>query len=100
MNVADNMSYSLRLRRTPREKIAAAVKQAADMLGLQALQERKPRALSGGQRQRVAMGRAIVRTPKAFSSTSRYPISTPGCASRCDSRSASCTASSAQPRFT
>jgi multiple sugar transport system ATP-binding protein len=66
MNVADNMSYSLRLRRTPREKIAAAVKQAADMLGLQALQERKPRALSGGQRQRVAMGRAIVRTPKAF----------------------------------
>jgi multiple sugar transport system ATP-binding protein len=66
MNVADNMSYSLRLRRTPREKIAAAVKQAADMLGLQALQDRKPRALSGGQRQRVAMGRAIVRTPKAF----------------------------------
>ena len=66
MNVADNMSYSLRLRRTPREKIAAAVQRAADMLGLQALQERRPRALSGGQRQRFAMGRAIVRTPKAF----------------------------------
>jgi multiple sugar transport system ATP-binding protein len=66
MNVADNMSYSLRLRRTPREKIAAAVSQAATLLGLEALRDRKPRALSGGQRQRVAMGRAIVRTPKAF----------------------------------
>jgi multiple sugar transport system ATP-binding protein len=66
MTVRDNLSYSLRLRRTPRERIAEAVKQAAEMLGLQALQERKPRALSGGQRQRVAMGRAIVRTPKAF----------------------------------
>ncbi|WP_144222393.1 ABC transporter ATP-binding protein [Mesorhizobium amorphae] len=66
MSVRDNMSYSLKLKRTPSERIAAAVKGAADKLGLEALQDRKPRALSGGQRQRVAMGRAIVRNPKAF----------------------------------
>jgi multiple sugar transport system ATP-binding protein len=66
MSVADNMSYSLRLRKTPREKIAAAVSAAASKLGLDPLLERRPKALSGGQRQRVAMGRAIVRQPKAF----------------------------------
>ncbi|MEO5758997.1 MAG: sn-glycerol-3-phosphate ABC transporter ATP-binding protein UgpC [Mesorhizobium sp.] len=66
MNVRDNMSYSLKLKRTPADRIAEAVKKAADKLGLDALQDRKPRALSGGQRQRVAMGRAIVRNPKAF----------------------------------
>jgi multiple sugar transport system ATP-binding protein len=66
MSVRDNMSYSLKLKRTPAERIAEAVKRAADKLGLEALQDRKPRALSGGQRQRVAMGRAIVRNPKAF----------------------------------
>ena len=66
MSVRANMSYSLKLRRTAPEKIAAAVKAAAAKLGLSGLLERKPRALSGGQRQRVAMGRAIVRSPKAF----------------------------------
>ena len=66
MNVAENMSYSLRLRKAAREKIAAAVSGAAEKLGLQPLLERRPKALSGGQRQRVAMGRAIVRQPKAF----------------------------------
>ncbi|MXN45424.1 sn-glycerol-3-phosphate ABC transporter ATP-binding protein UgpC [Shinella kummerowiae] len=66
MSVADNMSYSLRLRRTAKEKIASAVGNAASKLGLDPLLERRPRALSGGQRQRVAMGRAIVRQPKAF----------------------------------
>ncbi len=66
MSVADNMSYSLRLRKTAKEKIASAVGSAATKLGLDPLLERRPKALSGGQRQRVAMGRAIVRQPKAF----------------------------------
>ena len=66
MSVADNMSYSMRLRKTPKEKIASAIKSTAAKLGLEPLLERRPKALSGGQRQRVAMGRAIVRQPKAF----------------------------------
>ena len=66
MSVADNMSYSLRLRKTPKERIASVVSAAAGKLGLDPLLERRPKALSGGQRQRVAMGRAIVRQPKAF----------------------------------
>jgi multiple sugar transport system ATP-binding protein len=66
MSVADNMAYSLRLRRMPAADIGRAVHAAAAKLGLEALLARKPRALSGGQRQRVAMGRAIVRKPGAF----------------------------------
>ncbi|MCM2474158.1 sn-glycerol-3-phosphate ABC transporter ATP-binding protein UgpC [Rhizobium sp. CG5] len=66
MSVANNMSYSLRLRRTAKDKIASIVAAAAGKLGLEPLLERRPKALSGGQRQRVAMGRAIVRQPKAF----------------------------------
>jgi len=66
MSVRDNMSYSLRLRKTAKEKISGAVSGAAGKLGLEPFMARRPRALSGGQRQRVAMGRAIVRQPKAF----------------------------------
>ena len=66
MSVADNMSYSMRLRKTPKEKITSAIRSTASKLGLDPLLERRPKALSGGQRQRVAMGRAIVRQPKAF----------------------------------
>jgi multiple sugar transport system ATP-binding protein len=66
MNVANNMSYSLRLRKQAKDKIASAVNGAASKLGLDPLLDRRPKALSGGQRQRVAMGRAIVRQPKAF----------------------------------
>ncbi len=66
MTVAENMSYSLRLRKTAKEKVGAVVAGAASKLGLDPLLERRPKALSGGQRQRVAMGRAIVRQPKAF----------------------------------
>jgi len=66
MTVADNMSFSLRLRGAPAAEIKQRVKRAADILGLQLLLERYPRQLSGGQRQRVAMGRAIVRDPQVF----------------------------------
>ncbi len=66
MSVAGNMRYSLKIRRFATEKIEALVSGAAAKLGLGPLMERRPKALSGGQRQRVAMGRAIVRQPKAF----------------------------------
>jgi len=66
MNVYDNMAFGLKLRRYPRPEIERRVRQAADMLGLLGLLDRKPRQLSGGQRQRVALGRAIVREPKVF----------------------------------
>jgi sn-glycerol 3-phosphate transport system ATP-binding protein len=66
MSVYDNMAYGLRNRRMPAPEIDRRVREAAKTLELAALLDRKPRALSGGQRQRVAMGRAIVRQPKAF----------------------------------
>ncbi|HET9391706.1 MAG TPA: ATP-binding cassette domain-containing protein, partial [Steroidobacteraceae bacterium] len=66
MNVRENMSFSLKLRGLPAARIEAAVREASAKLGLQSLLDRRPRDLSGGQRQRVAMGRAIVRQPKAF----------------------------------
>ena len=66
MNVRDNMGFALRQRRLPRTEINSRVTDAARILGLEQLLERKPRQLSGGQRQRVAMGRAIVRQPNVF----------------------------------
>ena len=66
LNVRDNMSFSLKLRRKAAADIAAQVEQTANVLNLAHLLERFPRQLSGGQRQRVAMGRAIVRHPKVF----------------------------------
>jgi len=66
MTVFENMSFGLRLRRYPKDEIARRVKEAARILDITELLERKPRQLSGGQRQRVAMGRAIVRNPKVF----------------------------------
>jgi multiple sugar transport system ATP-binding protein len=66
MTVAQNMSFSLRLRRAPKAEIERRVKEAAEILGLTELIDRHPRQLSGGQRQRVAMGRAIVRDPEVF----------------------------------
>jgi multiple sugar transport system ATP-binding protein len=66
MSVYDNMAFSLKMRRAARDEIDKRVREAADMLGLGQLLERKPKALSGGQRQRVAVGRAIVRNPKVF----------------------------------
>src|SRR4051794_11779224 len=66
MSVFDNMAFGLKLRKFPREEIRKRVDEAARILDIQMLLERKPKALSGGQRQRVAMGRAIVRNPKVF----------------------------------
>jgi sn-glycerol 3-phosphate transport system ATP-binding protein len=66
MSVYDNMAYGLRNRRMPAAEIDKRVRDAAKLLEIAAFLDRKPRALSGGQRQRVAMGRAIVRQPKAF----------------------------------
>jgi sn-glycerol 3-phosphate transport system ATP-binding protein len=66
MSVYDNMAYGLRNRRMARPEIDRRVREAAGILGLAELLERKPKQLSGGQRQRVAMGRCIVREPQAF----------------------------------
>jgi multiple sugar transport system ATP-binding protein len=66
MTVYDNMAFGLKLRKTPKDEIDRRVKEAADILGLANLLDRKPKALSGGQRQRVAVGRAIVREPAVF----------------------------------
>ncbi|MBU0278203.1 ABC transporter ATP-binding protein [Gemella sp. zg-1178] len=66
MTVFENMAFALKLRKVPKDEIKAKVEEAAKILGLEELLDRKPKALSGGQRQRVALGRAIVRSPKVF----------------------------------
>ena len=66
MNVYKNMAFALQLRKFPKDEINKRVKEAAEILGISPLMDRRPKALSGGQRQRVAVGRAIVRKPKAF----------------------------------
>ncbi len=66
MTVYNNMAFGLKIRKYPKDKIDQLVKEAAEILGIEDLLDRKPKALSGGQRQRVAVGRAIVRKPKVF----------------------------------
>lgn len=66
MSVYDNMAFGLKLRKVPKAEIEKLVREAAKILDIEHLLDRKPKALSGGQRQRVAMGRAIVRNPKVF----------------------------------
>ncbi|MEW6752610.1 MAG: sn-glycerol-3-phosphate ABC transporter ATP-binding protein UgpC [Candidatus Latescibacterota bacterium] len=66
MSVYQNMAFGLKLRKYPRDEIESRVREAAEILGIGDLLDRKPKALSGGQRQRVAVGRAIVRKPKVF----------------------------------
>ena len=66
MTVAQNIAFSLKLQRRPRQEIKQRVQETAKLLGLEELLDRKPKQLSGGQRQRVAMGRAIIREPRVF----------------------------------
>jgi multiple sugar transport system ATP-binding protein len=66
MSIRQNLGYGLKVRRTPKDEVARRVEDVAELLGLTELLDRRPAQLSGGQRQRVAMGRAIVREPKAF----------------------------------
>jgi len=66
MTVYQNMAFALKLRNLPKREIDERVRQAAGILGIEPILERKPRQLSGGQRQRVAVGRAIVRQPRVF----------------------------------
>src|SRR5487761_2554753 len=66
MSVYDNLAFGLKLRKTPKREIEQRVNQAAEILGIRELLQRKPKQLSGGQRQRVALGRAIVREPAVF----------------------------------
>jgi multiple sugar transport system ATP-binding protein len=66
MTVAENIGFALKLRKMPKDQVAAKVKETADILGLTEWLDRKPSQLSGGQRQRVAMGRAVVREPSVF----------------------------------
>jgi sn-glycerol 3-phosphate transport system ATP-binding protein len=99
MTVYDNMAYGLRNRGMPKPEIDARVREAARSLELDALLKRRPRELSGGQRQRVAMGRAIVREPKAFLFDEPCPTWTPSCAGRCGWRSRRFSAAPASPAF-
>ncbi|MBQ7129137.1 MAG: ATP-binding cassette domain-containing protein, partial [Clostridia bacterium] len=66
MSVYENMAFGLKLRKTPRDEIKRRVDEAARILDISHLLDRKPKALSGGQRQRVALGRALVREPQVF----------------------------------
>ena len=66
MNVRDNLGFGLKIRKFHKEEVDQRVQEAADILGIHELLDRKPKQLSGGQRQRVAVGRAIVRKPKVF----------------------------------
>ncbi|MGI8909690.1 MAG: ABC transporter ATP-binding protein, partial [Rubrobacteraceae bacterium] len=66
MNVRENMGFALKLRKMNKDEINRRVEEAGRLLGIERFLDRKPKALSGGQRQRVALGRAIVREPKAF----------------------------------
>ncbi|MDR0518766.1 MAG: sn-glycerol-3-phosphate ABC transporter ATP-binding protein UgpC [Clostridiales Family XIII bacterium] len=66
MSVYENIAFGLKMRKTPKDEIDARVMEAASILGIESLLQRKPKALSGGQRQRVALGRAMVRNPAVF----------------------------------
>lgn len=100
MTVYKNMAFALKLRKTPKDEIDRKVHEAAKVLDIEHLLNRKPKQLSGGQRQRVALGRAMVRDRRYSCSMSRCPIWMPSCALRCAPRSSSCIRSWIRPLFT
>ena len=92
MTVYKNMAFGLELRKMPKDDIDKRVREAAKILEIEHLLDRKPKALSGGQRQRVALGRAMVRNPAVFL-TSLCPTWMLSCVPACVPRSSSCTRS-------
>ena len=100
MTVRENMGFALKLAGAERTEIDRKVRQAAELLELTGLLDRKPANLSGGQRQRVAMGRAIVRDPQAFLMDEPCPTWTPSCGCRCGPPWPGCRTSSAPPPST
>lgn len=100
MTVYKNMAFALKLRKTPKDEIDRKVHEAAKVLDIEHLLNRKPKQLSGGQRQRVALGRAMVRDRRYSCSMSRCPIWMPSCVPRCAPRSSSCIRSWIRPLFT
>ena len=95
MTVYENMAFSLKLKKLPKDEIDRKVREAAEILDITQYLDRKPKALSGGQRQRVAPSSA---TPPCSLWTSLCPIWTPSCVTRCAPRSSSC-ASASTPRL-
>jgi multiple sugar transport system ATP-binding protein len=97
MTVFQNMAFSLKLAKAPKEMMDREVMRAAKILGLEQLLHRFPHQLSGGQRQRVAMGGRSCATRRGSCSASPSPISTPSCACRCARRSRACINASRSP---
>ena len=95
MTVRKNMAFGLMMQRVPKAEIDARVAEAARILHLEPLLDRRPSDLSGGQRQRVAIGRALVKNVKVFLLTSLCPTSTPSSAASSGSRSSASIAISA-----
>jgi iron(III) transport system ATP-binding protein len=100
MSVAENVAFSLRVRRVPAAERVRRVEAALAMVGLDAMAERRPHELSGGQRQRVALARCSPCSPRSCCSTNRSPISTCICARRCSRSSHASTGRSARPSST
>ena len=100
MTVYENMAFSLKLKKVPKDEIDRKVKEAAEILDITQYLDRKPKALSGGQRQRVAMAAPSCVSPRCSSWTSLCPTWTPSSVTRCAPRSSSCARRSTPPSCT